>query len=338
MNNLLWNNKIAAKEHKAVRETAGWYYFTHHIIEVEGPDATTLLDYVYTADIAGLAIGRARYTMMLGLDGVAQDDCIIFRIGDEKFWISTLHRPRTLVALTANKGELDVVFRSRTDELDMYAVQGPRSKDLVNAVAAEPVDGLRFFQIADNALKNGTAIKVARAGYTGEKWGYEIYCAAADYQAVEEALCAASPAFDALQVTTLDVMAYTLATEAGLVLVPDIDRSTPFECGMGRYICWDKDFVGKEIVEAQKDAPKKLHLWGITVDQKDARLHGGPFGAPVKKDGKTIGRVSKYTFGFTVDKGVGFILADEGSAQPGDEVILNWDTVAKVCELPILKR
>ena len=337
MNNLLWNNKIAAKEHAAVRTTAGWYYFTHHIIEVEGPDAATLLDYVYTNDIAGLAVGRARYTMMLGLDGVAQDDCIIFRIEDQKYWISTLHRPRTLVALTANKGDKDVDFRSRTEELDMYAVQGPRAKELVNAVVANPVDDYKFFSIHDNKLGD-IDIKVARAGYTGEKWGYEIYSAAENHEAVEEALRAASPEFDALQVTTLDVMAYTLATEAGLVLVPDIDRSTPFECGMERYIKWDKEFVGKEQALAAKDAPKKLHMWGITVDQKDARLHGGPYGAPVKKDGKEIGRVSKYTFGFTVDKGVGFILVDEGSIQPGDEVILNWDTVAKVCELPILKR
>ena len=337
MNDLLWNNKLAAREHAAVRETAGWYYFTHHIIEVEGPDAAALLDCVYTNDIAGLAVGRARYTMMLGLDGVAQDDCIVFRIEESKFWISTLHRPRTLVALAANKGGLDADFRSRTDELDMYAVQGPRSLELVDAVVSEPVDGLKFFQIADNKLGD-IDVKVARAGYTGEKLGFEIYCAAEDHGKVEEALRAASPQLGALQVTTLDVMAYTLPTEAGLVLVPDIDRSTPAECGMGRYIKWDKDFVGREAALAARDAPAKLRMWGITVDQKDARLHGGPFGAPVSRDGKVIGRVSKYTFGFTVGKGVGFILVDEGSCQPGDEVILNHDTVAKVCELPILAR
>lgn len=42
--------------------------------------------------------------------------------------------------------------------------------------------------------------------------------------------------------------------------------------------------------------------------------------------------------GFTVGKGVGLILVDEGSCQPGDEVILNRDTVARACELPILSR
>lgn len=337
MNNLLWNNQIAAKEHRAVRETAGWYYFTHHIIEVTGPDASKLLDYLYTNDIAGLAAGRARYTMMLGNDGIAQDDCIVFRLEDQKFWISTLHRPRTLAALASYAGDLDVDYRSRTEELDMYAVQGPRSLELTNAVVATPVDSLKFFQIADNKVGD-IDVKVARAGYTGEKWGFEIYCKVEDREAVEAALASAAPEFDALQVTQLDVMAYTLATEAGLVLIPDIDRSTPFECGMGRYIKWDKDFIGKEVVEAQKDAPFKLRLWGITVDQKDARLHGGPFGAPVSKDGKVIGRVSKYTFGFTVDKGVGFILVDEGSVTAGDKVILNHDTVAEVCELPILRR
>ena len=337
MNNLLWNNKIAAREHAAVRTTAGWYYFTHHIIEVTGADAATVLDYLYTNNIAGLAVGQARYTMMLDEDGIAQDDCIIFRLEDELFWISTLHRRRTLAELEAHAEGKDIAFRSRTDELDMYAVQGPRALELVNAVVANPVDDLKFFRIADNKLGD-IDVKVARAGYTGEKCGYEIYCAAEDHEAVEEALKAAAPQFDALQVTTLDVMAYTLPTEAGLVLVPDIDRSTPFECGMERYICWDKDFMGKEAALAAKDAPRKLHMWGITVAQKDARLHGGPFGAPVFKDGVQIGRVSKYTFGFTLDCGVGFILVDEGSVVPEDEVILNHDTVAKVCELPLLVR
>lgn len=337
MNDLLWNNKLAAEQHAAVRNTAGWYYFTHHIIEVKGPDATALLDYVYTGNIAGLGVGRARYTMMLDAEGVAQDDCIVFRLAEDEYWISTLHRPRTLKELGANAEGRDVEFRSRTEEIDMYAVQGPRSLELVNAVVANPVDDLKFFQIADNKLGD-IDVKVARAGYTGEKLGFEIYCKAEDHEAVEEALQAAAPQFDALQVTVIDVMAYTLPTEAGLVLVPDIDRSTPFECGMERYIYWDKDFMGKEKVLAAKDAPRMLHMWGITVDQKDARLHGGPYGAPVFKDGKRIGRVSKYTFGFTLDKGVGFILVDEGSVQPGDEVTLNWDTKAVVSELPLLKR
>lgn len=337
MYDLLWNNKIAAKEHQAVRTTAGWYYFTHHIIEVEGPDAAALLDYLYTNDIAGCAVSRAKYTMMLDENGIAQDDCIVFRLADDKFWISTLHRPRTLAALEANKGDKNVQFRSRTDEVDMYAVQGPRSREMVNAVVADPVDDLKFFQIKDNKIGD-IDVKVARAGYTGEACGYEIYCHVEDADAVANALAAVQDQFDALQVTQLDVMAYTLATEAGLVLVTDIDRSTPFECGMDRNIKWDKDFIGKEAVEAAKDQPFKLHMYGITVDQKDARLHGGPYGAPVSKDGKKIGRVSKYTFGFTVDKGVGFILVDEDSVAVGDEVILNHDVVAKVCELPILKR
>lgn len=337
MYDLLWNSEVAAKEHKAVRTTAGWYYFTHHIIEVEGPDAAALLDYIYTNNIAGLAVSRAKYTMMLGTDGVAQDDCIIFRLADELFWISTLHRPRTLAALEANKGDYNVAFRSRTEEFDMYAVQGPCAREMVNAVVENPVDDLKFFQIVDNKLGD-IDVKVARAGYTGEAVGYEIYSTAEQNEIVRDALAAVQDQFDAVQVTSLDVMAYTLATEAGLVLVPDIDRSTPFECGMGRYIYWDKDFIGKDAVVAHKDQPLKLHMYGITVDQKDARLHGGPFGAPVFKDGKRIGRVSKYTFGFTVDKGVGFILVDEGSVDVGDEVVLNHDTVAKVCELPILKR
>lgn len=336
MNNLLNNNEAARAQHNAVRTTAGWYYFTHHIIEVTGPDAAKLLDFVYTNDIAGCKPGRAKYTLMLGLDGIPQDDCIIFRLEENKFWISTLHRPRTLVALTANKGNLDVDFRSRTEEIDMYSVQGPRSTELVDSVVDQPVDDYKFFSIHDNTT-NGLPIKVAKAGYSGEK-GYEIYVAADDNERVAEALRDKQNAVSAMEVTQIDVMAYTLPTEAGLVLVPDIDVENPFESGMDRYIRWDKEFVGKDALEAAKGTQPRYHLFGFTVEQQDARLHGGPVGAPIFKDGRRIGHATKYTYGFTVEKGVGFALVDYGSAKAGDHVILNHNTEGVLCELPILKR
>lgn len=328
---LLSTDMTAKKQHDAVRNTAGWFYFTHHLVEVTGKDAAALLDYVYTGAIARAGIGRAKYTTMLDTEGIIQDDVIIFRLEEEKYWISTLHLPRTLSALEYNKGHKEVEFRGITKEWDMYSVQGPRSKDMVNAVLNAPVDDMKFFSITDNGIGD-QAVKVARSGYTGEKWGYEIYVPADKKEIVEEALRAKEAEFDALQVTEIDVMAYTLATEKGYVLMTDICFCNPFEVGMDRGIDWSKDFIGKATLEKVKDQPPKRALIGLKVEDKEAKVYGGPKGAPIYKKGVLVGKVTKFTYGFTVDSNIGFALIDTDKAVIGDSVILNNGTKAVLTE------
>jgi len=333
---LLSTDTIAKKQHDTVRTTAGWYYFTHHLVEVENADAAAVLDYIYTNSIAKMGVGRARYTTMLKENGLIWDDVIIFRLAEDKFWISTLHIPRTLKRLEENSAGKDITFRRITEEWDMYAVQGPKAKDFINAVLAKPVDDMKFFSIADNKIGD-LDVKVARSGYTGEKWGYEIYVPKDKAALVEEALAAKEAKFGAMQIDEMDVIAYTLPTEKGFVLITDIDKSMPFEVDMVENIDWDKDFIGKEALLAVKDQPPAHQLVGLTVDYEDAKVHGGPKGAPVFKAGKLIGRVTKFTYGFTVGKWVGFALIDAGSAKVGDHVTLNWDVDAVITERPLLR-
>jgi len=63
--NIFAHDEMKRAEHMAVRESVGWYYFTHQLIEVTGADATAFLDYIYPNRIDNLAVGRDRYTVML---------------------------------------------------------------------------------------------------------------------------------------------------------------------------------------------------------------------------------------------------------------------------------
>lgn len=69
---------------------------------------------------------------------------------------------------------------------------------------------------------------------------------------------------------------------------------------------------------------------GITVDKEFTKVHGGPYGGCVSKNGKEIGRVTKFTYGFTAGKWVGFALVKAGSVQPGEHVAVDWDVDAVV--------
>ena len=77
-------------EHMAVRQTAGWYFFTHQIMEVTGEDAAAFLDHLFPNAIANLPVGRERYTTMLDENAEIIDDVVVFHLKESVYWVSTL--------------------------------------------------------------------------------------------------------------------------------------------------------------------------------------------------------------------------------------------------------
>lgn len=319
---LLSRDPSVKAQHEAVRNAAGWYDFTHKLIQVTGDDAAAFLDRICVNAIGRLKVGGAKYSMVLDEAGIIIDDVIVFRLEEKTYWISTLYSRRLTGWLDAHKGEGDVEYEEITPLWRMVAVQGPNSRDLVNTFLAEPVNDMKFFTIRDNRIGD-LPVKVARCGYTGEKLGYEIYVAADDAGSVEAALAEHGPAFGAVQITEIDAMVYSLAGETGFILMTDVGETNPFEVGFEETIDWSKDFIGKEALEkVQAEGPKR-RLLGFTVDDLEARIYGGPHGATVTAGGKTVGRVTKFTHSFTLGKNIGYALVDKASAKIGDTVMIN---------------
>lgn len=79
-----------------------------------------------------------------------------------------------------------------------------------------------------------------------------------------------------------------------------------------------------------KSKPLAQELVGITVDEPFTKVHGGPYGGCVSKDGNQIGRVTKFTYGFTAGRWVGFALVKAGSVKAGEHVTIDWDVDAVV--------
>lgn len=77
--NIFKYDEMKRSEHMAVRNTVGWYFWTHQILEITGPDATAFLEYMYPNKIGNLAVGRDRYTTMLNEQGEIIDDVVIMR-------------------------------------------------------------------------------------------------------------------------------------------------------------------------------------------------------------------------------------------------------------------
>ncbi|MBC3888115.1 aminomethyl transferase family protein [Acetobacterium paludosum] len=326
---MLSRDDSVKKQHLAVRNSVGWYDFTHKLLEVTGADATEFLDKIFVNNIAKAKVGGAKYTLMLNEDGIIIDDVIVFHMEEDKYWVSTLYINELISWFDAHRGESKIAYKNITPDWKMYSVQGPKSKDLVNALVTEKIDDQKFFTIRDNKIDN-IPVKVARSGYTGEKVGYEIYVAPENTGVLEAKITENGKAFDAMQITEVDVMVLTLAAEKGFILMLDIADTNPFEVGFEGTINWEKDFIGKKALEMIKNEKPKRQLLGFIVDDIDARIYGGPHGATVMANGEVAGKVTKFAHGFTIGKNIGYALVETAKAKIGDTVTINgYEAVLK---------
>ena len=189
----------------AVRNAVGWYFWTHQLVEVTGPDAAQFLDHLYTGNIASLPVGRDRYTTMLNEQGEIIDDVVILRIAEDTWWVSTLYATRCDDWFYFHQEGYDVDWSEVTGDWQMLAVQGPRSADVLSALCRDSVQDQKFFENRENEIC-GIPVRINRGGFTGEKFGYEIYTAPDTLEKMEALVDAEATKQGGMRVTEFQVM------------------------------------------------------------------------------------------------------------------------------------
>ena len=106
-------------------------------IEITGRDAVTLLNRVYTNAWSKLAVGRCRYGLMCGEDGMVMDDGVTARLGEHQFLMTTTtgNAGRVLAWLEewsqTEWPELQVHMTSVTEHWATATVAGPKARELL---------------------------------------------------------------------------------------------------------------------------------------------------------------------------------------------------------------
>ena len=327
--NIFKNDDWKRREHMAVREKVGYYLFTHQLMEVSGPDAQKFLDWIFPNKIDTLKVGRDRYTVMLNEQGEIIDDVVVMRMDEERYWVSTLYATKADDWFYYHSDDFDVDCSEITEDWHMFSIQGPLSKDVMNSLIEGGVDDLKFFANREAKMKDLDVI-INRGGFTGEKLGYEVYCAADDADAVQDLIDEAVKAAGGLEVTEFQVFAWTLPTEAGFYYMRDLAHTNPFEVGLEKNINWDKEFIGKDaLLKIKEEGPKREMVGFIVTDPEEnfyirAKQYGGP-GEPVYIDGEEeeVGRVSKMVYSYVKDVNNGYILAKKGKLHVGDKLMVH---------------
>lgn len=280
-------------EHHAVRQTAGLFDISHMAeFLIDGPDAAASLDFALAGRISTMAIGKAKYSLVLAESGGIVDDVIVYRLAEDRFLIISNAGNRDAVAdaLPQRTGSFDVAVVDVSDDYALLAVQGPAAEAIVAETAgitdvSIPWNEQKYYAWA-SALWNGEPLLIARTGYTGED-GFELLARAADAPALWDALLAAGEAHGLVPAGL--AARDTLRLEAGMPLYGhELSIETkPAQAGLGRVVAGDKDaFVGKDGVAPASDARV---LTGLSAEGKRAGRAGY---AVVVDDGTVVGEIT----------------------------------------------
>ncbi|GIT89969.1 sarcosine oxidase subunit alpha [Jannaschia pagri] len=220
-------------------------------IDIQGPDAAKLLDFVYTNTFSTLREGRVRYGLMLREDGHVMDDGTTARLGPKHYVMTTTTAAAGQVMTHLEfvtqclHPEWDVAILSTTEAWAQVSVAGPKARDLVQSVVAEPVTAETFpFMACGTVTILGVPGRLFRISFSGEH-AYEVAVPSRYGAALWQDLVARAEDMDGgpYGMEALNV----LRIEKGFVTHAEITgRVTAFDIGMDRMISAKKDCIGKD--------------------------------------------------------------------------------------------
>jgi aminomethyltransferase len=332
------------EEHTAVRTTAGLFDVSHMgEIILSGPGAFDFLQLVSCNDHAKMTVGRAQYTGLMYPQGTFVDDMLVHKMADDEYLlvVNAANRAKDaayLSGLAAARDDVEV--RDDSDRWAQLAIQGPLAVEILQPLTDADLAELKYYRFVRSAVCGRQAI-VARTGYTGED-GFEVYVAPQVAPEVWRAILAGGRPKGLLPagLGARD----TLRFEAGMSLYGnDIDdTTTPLEAGLGWIVKLKSkgDFIGRDILERQKEQGIERTLVGFAMVDRGIARHGYPVFL-AESDEATAGHCTSGTRSPTLGAALGMAYVPVEASAEGTPLwvqIRQRRAAAKVVPLPFYSR
>jgi len=286
------------------------------------------LEEVFTFSVKTIPVGRSRYGFLLNEQGGIIDDLIVFRLAEDKVMVvvnaATAANDFAVISQRLKGGN----FTNITEQTGKLDIQGPLAREVMVSVFGDQVAAIPYFKFITMDILGVEAI-VSRTGYTGEL-GYEIFipaekvCQLWDLLLKDERVKPAG--LGARDVLRLEV-GYSLYGS-------DIDEvTTPLEAGLGAFVNFDKNFVGKEALLRQKQEGTAKHKIAFRVSSRRSPRHH----YEIMSDGSPVGAVTSGVFSPMLGCGIGIGFVAAGEYPLGTALTISHERVsmeAVVCELP----
>lgn len=301
------------QEHHAVRSDAGMFDISHMgKFTIVGKTVLPQIQRLVPSDLSRLLPGQAQYTVLLNSQGGIIDDVIFYFQGDDRWTVivnaGTTQKDRDWM-LSHLEG---VEFTDLSDSQALIAVQGKKAIEHLSEVVDRDIAGIKPFGHLEVPIL-GHAAFLARTGYTGED-GFEVMLDPEGAIELWRSLLKSG-------VTPCGLGARdTLRLEAAMALYgQDIDDSTtPLEAGLGWLVHLDTkgDFIGRSILEDQKQNGVKKRLVGLQMQGRNIARHD----YPISFEGAEVGIVTSGTLAPTVGQAIALGYLPTELSKPGQQV------------------
>jgi len=325
-------------EHHAVRRAAGVFDVSHMgEIEIHGPEALALAEYVTTNRVSRLQEGQAQYSGLLYSHGGFVDDVLVHRTAPDGIFIcvNAANQEKDYEHIrSANRWSAQVEFAS--ERYAQIAVQGPRALEVLRPLCEADLTAIRYYRFVDSKAL-GLPARIARTGYTGED-GFEIYAAPEHAERLWDRILDAGQPFG-IRPCGLGAR-NTLRLEAAMALYGhEIDASiTPLEAGLDWIVKFDKgDFLGKTALERQASHGVRRKLIGFEMGGREIARDG----YEVLAEGQPAGWVTSGAPSPTLNKNIGMCYLPADWAAPGREIeilVRGRPCPARTVALPFYRR
>lgn len=325
-----------AQEHQAVRQTAGMFDISHMgKFRLKGKQLVEQLQLLVPSDLSRLQPGEAQYTVLLTPEAGIIDDLIFYyqgqdESGDQK-WVVIVN---AATALKDKAWLLDHLNLAQVDFQDdsihqvLIAVQGPQAVAHLQRLVGADLATVRSFGHLEASILGQPAF-LARTGYTGED-GFEVMVDPTVGMELWRSLLKSGVVPCGLGCRD------TLRLEAAMALYgQDIDETTtPLEAGLGWLVHLDSkgDFIGRAVLEQQKEAGVQRRLVGLKMEGRNIARHG----YPVVFEGESVGVVTSGSWSPTLEAAIALAYVPTHLAKIGQP--LHVEIRGKACAGAVIKK
>ena len=301
-------------------------------IEIKGPDAHRLVQFITPRDVSNCDLGKCYYILLTGEDGGIINDAVLLRLSEDQFWVSPGDGDVLLwiQGIAINSGMDVEIFEPDVSPLQMG---GPKSPHVMRELFGDLAIDLGYYR-AEQTEVNGIPLVLGRTGWSGEI-SYELYLQDGTrgnelWELVEKAgeKYNIKPAAPQL----------IRSIEGGILsYASDISRQdNPYTIGLDRLVNLDSedDFIGKEALKKIKAEGAKRKLVGIFLDGD--QINSPPEHLWTVMNGDVpVGHVTRCIHSPRLERNIGFANVPVENSQIGNQLkidspkgILN----ATVCE------
>ncbi len=312
-----------------------WDVAAERQVEISGKDAAKLIQLMTCRDLSKSKVGRCYYCPIIDENGNLVNDPVILKLAEDRWWVSIADSDVIFFAKgLASGNKFDVKIYE--PNVDIFAVQGPKSFDLMEKIFGKKIKDLKFFGF-DYFEFNGVKHLIARSGWS-KQGGFEVYV-----ENTQSGLELYDQLFELGKEFNVKPGCPNLIEriESGLLSYGnDFDNNdNPFECGFGKYVNLNTNinFLGKDKLKKIEKEGIKRKLMGVLIETDKINLTTS---LNIKDNNNNfIGELRSACYSPHFKKVIGIAMINQPYCKASESGIIEIDGNSlslKVCDLPFI--